>query len=221
LERHYAICTHFLKSSGIPYRSACAGTAIWLDLSAYISQKIGETSKERRRHLQDSLLRGGVHVSRAADLHEEDDSAYFKVCFSIEKETLIKGLKRCLPKIFKAKNRLADALNLTQSNQDSGEVPANKKEVGTDQLVEKLVRKLLAEHDRSHVLKSVGMVTSSDYAGEERLLTPSAPRRKRTNPRDARKRRPVMLLDNSDRLDLGGTQTELYGMQHEERGFEV
>ena len=192
-----------------------------MDLSAYISQRIGETRREKRRNLQDSLLRGGVHVSRAANLHEEDDSAYFKVYFSIEKETLVKGLKRYIPTIFHAKNRLAKALNLSQANQGSDEAPVNTEAVGKDQLVEKLVQKLLAEHDRSHILKSVGMVTSSDYSGEERAVTPSTPRQKRTNPRDARKRRQFMLLGKPDRLDLGGTQPELYGTPYEERAFEL
>lgn len=221
MERHYAICAHFLKSSGIPYRSACAGTAIWVDLSAYISQRIGETWREKRRNLQDSLLRGGVHVSRAANVHDEDDSSHFKVYFSIEKETLVEGLKRSIPTILRAKNRLAKALNLTQTNQGSDEAPVNTDAAAKNQLVEKLVQKLLAEHDRSHILKSVGMVTSSDYSGEGRAVTPSASVQKRTNPSDSRKRRQFMLLGKPDRLDLGGTQAELYGMKYEERGFEL
>jgi DNA-binding transcriptional MocR family regulator len=94
LERHYAICTQFLKKLGIQYQPASAGTAIWVDLSPYVAQQPGDTRNDQRRSLQDSFLRGGVHVSRAGNLQEKDESAYFKICFAMDRGALMIGLKR-------------------------------------------------------------------------------------------------------------------------------
>jgi hypothetical protein len=191
-----------------------------VDFSTYIAQHAGDNWSEKRRVLLDSFLREGVHISRAANLQDEDESPYFKICFAIEKEVLIKGLKRFVTMIIPADYRLARALNLKH---DSVETPLSKEDVGTDQLVEELVKRLLAEHDRSPRLGSAGVVGSSDHSsGDEKGSDSVKLPLKRTSPRVARKRREFVLLQKTpETSELNETEMALNETQTEERGLEL
>lgn len=183
-----------------------------MNLSTYIAQQPGETENAKRRILQDSFLREGVRVSRAANLQEDDESSYFKLCFGLEKETLLKGLGRCIPEFLRAKGRLAKVLKLYH---DSAETPVNEEQVRPDQLAEDLVKRLLEEHDRSHPLRAVGITSSPNQSSGEQEAT------KRTNRRVARKKREFVLTGKPDKLELHGTQPPLNGGQREERELEL
>src|SRR5271154_6605525 len=89
----YDICTQFLRAYSIPYIPSNAGFFIWADLTAYLHLFEGTTPLERERAMNNALLDGGIHLATAEAFYGEDNG-WFRITFSVDKETLILGLKR-------------------------------------------------------------------------------------------------------------------------------
>lgn len=94
LIEHYEICTQFLRNHAIPYIPSNAGFFIWVDLTAYLNAMDGTSELEKERTMNYKLLDAGVHLATSEAFYGED-YGWFRITFTVQKETLLLGLKRC------------------------------------------------------------------------------------------------------------------------------
>jgi hypothetical protein len=103
----------------------------------------------------------------------------------------------------------------------------NKEEGGTAvNLVEDLIKKLLAEHDRSALLRSIGGRGLSDRSNGAGRAEEEEPASTSTNPPVSRRRRHAIVVEKPEKIELSSTelddtQAQLPETGDEERGLEL
>jgi DNA-binding transcriptional MocR family regulator len=112
LIEHYEICTQFLRTHSIPYIPSNAGFFIWVDLSAYLEAMPGRTKVEKERTMNGKLLDAGVHLATSEAFYGED-YGWFRITFTVAKDTLELGLKRCVLH-FPSDIRMVEAIGATE-----------------------------------------------------------------------------------------------------------
>jgi DNA-binding transcriptional MocR family regulator len=117
LIEHYEICTQFLRAHSIPYIPSNAGFFIWVDLSAYLEAMPGQTKVEKERMMNSKLLDAGVHLATSEAFYGED-YGWFRITFTVEKDTLELGLKRCGLHLL-SDFRMVEAIGATEDVPDS------------------------------------------------------------------------------------------------------
>ena len=90
---------------------------------------------------------------------------------------------------------------------DMVEAPVSKQEVGTAvQHVGNLFKRLLAEHDRSSVLRQAGVRGSSGPSnGNGQAAGAGNPAPTRTDPNKVRRRRQALVVENPEKIELSST----------------
>jgi 1-aminocyclopropane-1-carboxylate synthase len=96
LREHYEFCTKILKAHSIPYIPSNAGFYIWTDLTKYLSSFPGKTERDKERAMATAFLDGGVFIA-SSEAYFGEDYGWFRITFTVDKDTLELGLKRLCP----------------------------------------------------------------------------------------------------------------------------